>query len=66
MLSCMIFSTAQVIWVSVEELLCCSKSQAGPWGTAITAGIDNAGEDKVQSSSKNGHFSDQQKSANLQ
>ena len=57
MLSCVICSTAQVIWVSVEECLCCSESQAWLCWTAITAGIDIARKDTLQSSLKNVYFS---------
>lgn len=57
MLLCVICSTAQVIWVSVEECLCCYESQARLCWTAITAGVDIAGKDMLQSSLKNVYFS---------
>lgn len=57
MLSCVICSTAQVIWVSADKCLDCNHSQTWLRWTAITAGIDTAGKDTFQSSLKSVCFS---------
>jgi len=57
MLSWVICPTAQVIWVSIAECLCCNEAQAWLCQRAITAGVDIAGKDTLQSSLKNVYFS---------